>query len=106
MEAGVTGDSILATVTHEQFSSCLNQPFLVRLGASTVETELVRVAALGAVAPARRQPFSLIFRGPMAPVLPQQRIYMLENRTLGTLEVFLVPIGSDQQGMQYEAVFS
>ena len=54
---------------------------------------------------ARREPFSLLFRGPAAPILPQ-RIYALENETLGRLEIFLVPIGADADGVQYEAVFN
>jgi hypothetical protein len=41
------------------------------------------------------------FRGPSLPVLPQ-RIYALEHRTLGRLEIFLVPIGAGQ----YEAIFT
>lgn len=53
----------------------------------------------------RRSPFSLIFRGPMAPVFPQ-RIWPLSHETLGRLEIFLVPIGPDASGMRYEAVFN
>jgi hypothetical protein len=52
-----------------------------------------------------RQPFSLIFRGPREPLLPQ-RIYSLQHPSLGTLEIFLVPIGPDGSGQRYEAVFS
>ncbi len=53
----------------------------------------------------RRQPFSLLFRGPAEPVLVQ-RIWRLEHSELGALEIFLVPIGGDDKGMRYEAVFS
>jgi len=53
----------------------------------------------------RRSPFSLVFRGPAQPVLPQ-RTYPLENAALGRLEIFLVPIGPDAAGMRYEAVFN
>lgn len=53
----------------------------------------------------RRRPFSLIFRGPSAPVLPQ-RTWPLEHATLGRLEIFLVPIGPDPSGMRYEAIFN
>ena len=35
-----------------------------------------------------------------------QLIYSLEHATLGTLEVFLVPVGPDAVGMRYDAVFS
>jgi hypothetical protein len=47
----------------------------------------------------------LLFRGPRTPVLPQ-RIYRLEHAVMGPLEIFLVPIGPDAEGMRYQAVFT
>jgi hypothetical protein len=38
-------------------------------------------------------------------VLPQA-IYQLEHDRMGTMDIFLVPIGPDGQGMGYEAVFN
>jgi hypothetical protein len=52
-----------------------------------------------------RSPFSIVFRGPLEPVLPQ-RIYTFRNERLGSFELFIVPIGRDDGGMRYEAVFS
>jgi uncharacterized protein DUF6916 len=52
-----------------------------------------------------RMQFSLYFRGPSGPVLPQGT-YELTNAALGELAVFLVPIGPDEQGMVYEAAFA
>ena len=51
------------------------------------------------------EPFTLTFRGPAAPILPQQ-IYPLTHESLGNWEIFLVPIGPDKQGMLYEAIFN
>lgn len=51
-----------------------------------------------------RTPFSLLFRGPREPVLPQ-RIQRLEHPAFGPLEIFLVPVGRDDTGTRYEAVF-
>jgi hypothetical protein len=49
--------------------------------------------------------FSLFFLGP--PEAPTaQGLYQLTHAQLGTLEIFLVPIGKDQVGVQYEAVFN
>lgn len=53
----------------------------------------------------RREPFSLVFRGPTRPILPQ-RIYPLENEALGRLEIFLVPIAAEADGVKYEAIFN
>jgi hypothetical protein len=55
--------------------------------------------------PGGRDPFSLIFRGPPEPVLPQS-IYPLEHARLGSLEIFIVPLGVDPGGARYEAIFS
>jgi len=53
----------------------------------------------------RRQQFSLVFRGAAAPVLPQGT-YRVTHPDLGDLDIFLVPIGPDADGMQYEAAFA
>lgn len=51
------------------------------------------------------RPFSIEFLGPRDPVLPQ-RIHRLEHPALGALELFIVPIGRDADGVRYEAVFN
>lgn len=68
----------------------------------TVEdlTETARNVAEGA-----RTPFSATFRGPAEPVVPQG-IRPLAHDELGALEVFLVPVASDADGVTYEAVFT
>jgi hypothetical protein len=52
-----------------------------------------------------RPPFSLIFLGKDPRVLPQ-RLYRLEHDDMGELMIFLVPIGKDTQGVNYQAVFN
>lgn len=51
--------------------------------------------------PPARQGFSLLFRGAAQPQFGQG-IYPLTHPALGTLEVFLVPVGAGE----YEAVFN
>jgi hypothetical protein len=72
-----------------------------------VEVQRARYAAdPAAVGPnGRREPFSLVFRGPRSPYA-RQGIYRLEHAGLGSLELFLVPLGPDAAGMRYEAVFA
>jgi hypothetical protein len=36
----------------------------------------------------------------------QQGMYELQHAHLGTLELFLVPVGQDHTGLYYEAVFN
>lgn len=74
----------------------------------TLSLHLVKVSLLGNGVPGGRVPFSLIFRHSLLPqnaYLPQQ-IYHLEHPTLGTLDLFLVPLGPDSEGMRYEAIFT
>lgn len=51
-----------------------------------------------------REPFNLIFCGPLEPLLEQQ-IYPLQHDELDGIDVFLVPVQQDVNGNYYEAVF-
>lgn len=53
----------------------------------------------------REEPFSLVLRGPRVPALPQGT-YRVVHPRLGPVELFLVPIALDAQGMRYEATFN
>lgn len=97
---------MLAQLTREVFDDQLNQIFFIKVEDTGIEAELVDCRSLpGEPEEGRRQPFSLLFRGPLEPALPQ-RIYEVRNQEIGPLEIFLVPIGPDKVGMQYEAVFT
>jgi hypothetical protein len=104
-------------LTHRDFAALVGDSFEMAVldetgGATvaTVATELIEAtesSALGGSGPAgqTRKQFSLVFRGPAAPVLPQGT-YRLSHAELGELDLFLVPIGPDAEGMRYEAVFA
>lgn len=49
--------------------------------------------------------FSIFLRGPSQPLYPQNS-YDMEHAVLGSLPIFIVPIGPDKLGMRYEAVFN
>lgn len=98
----------LSVVTHEDFEPCLNGRFSVKTEQENgPQLELIEIKPLGERSPdARiRQPFSLLFRGPSEPMLPQQ-MYQLENPDCGELLLFLVPVGPDEKGMLYDTVFN
>lgn len=69
---------------------------------SPLEVELISATGLGE-SPGR--PFSIVFRGPKDILLPQ-RIYRMEHTEIGSFEIFLVPIGPDEKGLRYEAIFN
>jgi hypothetical protein len=98
---------VIEDFTPSTFTELVGEPFRLLLDdGSALDLELVSVTP----APAHpgearaRAPFSIVFCGPPDPVVPQ-RIYRLENESLGPVELFVVPIGPDDSGMQYEAVF-
>ena len=101
---------MLDNYTLDMFSPLVGQQFIMRVDPSTgLELELAEATPLGTAGPSTaspgRQPFSLVFRGPPTPV-GIQRTYQVEHVTLGTFELFLVPIGPDQRGMLYQAIFT
>lgn len=49
--------------------------------------------------------FSLLFRGPVEHPLPQ-RLYAVEHDVIGRFDLFIVPVGRDESGYQYEAIFN
>lgn len=86
------------------FAENLNTKFSVRIDADkTVELELTQITESKA-APNYEQ-FALALFGPADAFLPQQ-IYSLEHERMGTMSIFLVPVGHDERGYEYEAVFN
>ena len=52
-----------------------------------------------------REAFSLLFRGPIDPMLPQAT-YRLANDRVGEVDIFLVPVAQTAGGTDYEAIFT
>ena len=72
---------------------------------AAIDATLIEATPIGASALGRRQPFSIVFLGPLSPVWAQ-RIYRVEHEALGSCDLFLVPIGPRDGGMQYQAIFT
>jgi hypothetical protein len=90
------------------FQTYVAQKFQVRLeGSEPIELELVSVTELGADREAdMRRPFSLIFLGPPSNQYLLQGTYRLEHPQMGGLDLFIVPLGPQQQRMRYEVIFT
>lgn len=85
------------------FGGHLGEKFRVRVDASSaLGLELISATELDE---GSGRPFSIVFRGPGDVLLPQ-RIYRMEHAEIGAFDIFLVPIGPDEAGMRYEAVFN
>lgn len=97
---------MLQDLTPTALEELTGTPFHIHYGGeSPLEVVLYEVARHEQHPGPRQEPFSAYFRGPRSPVLPQQ-IYPMKHDRLGTVELFLVPIGPDAHGMRYEAVFN
>jgi uncharacterized protein DUF6916 len=118
MTAVSTGPS-LQTLTAGDFRPHLGTMFRMT-GApyggepAAIDAELAEVTEHPADPSGRyRSPFSVLFCGPLQPVL-LQGIYRLEHEHLGELDLFIVPVGPGELGaagqpqtaMRYEAVFN
>lgn len=97
----------LEDLTYDTFAGRVGQRF--RDAETGAELELLTVedttALLRHVPEGHRTPFSLTFRGPADPLLPQSTRDLAHDE-LGGLGIFLVPIAKDADGYQYQAVFS
>jgi hypothetical protein len=97
----------MTMISIQTFAAAANQAFDLVMGETSVALTLVEVTPLPShpVPGLLRDPFSLIFRSQSPVVLPQ-RIYTLKNATIGKMDIFIVPVGRDAQGVLYQAVFN
>ena len=97
---------MLATLTKEDWLRCLDGVFVVDVvTAGELAIKLTAVSGYGKTIGGTREAYSLLFCGPSMPILPQQ-IYTVRHQVIGELDIFLVPIGPQSEGMGYEAVFT
>lgn len=89
------------------FTPYLNGKFHIHVeSVGPIEAELIEVSELGAPPFNQRQPFSIVLRTRQKNQYLVQAIYQVEHAEMGTLDLFLVPLGPDKEGMRYEAVFT
>jgi hypothetical protein len=105
----VTG---LEWLTYDQFAPRVGEGFDVGVDEESKTVPMVLAEAsegteAGGAGPdgEQRLQFSLVFRGPQAPLLPQGT-YRVTHPDMGAIALFLVPLGPDGEGMRYEAAFA
>ncbi len=86
------------------FDPYVNQIFQVQPeSADPVEMELIELTEKEYPG---QESFSLIFRGPLEPVLPQ-RTYKLVHTEMGEIQLFMVPINYHRQdAIFYQSIFN
>ncbi|PWK29073.1 hypothetical protein LV89_00627 [Arcicella aurantiaca] len=97
----------LQELTHQDFKGYLNQNLKIKFSEDvTLPAELVEVVKLKGYTPLEREPFLLTFRTQQQNEYYQQGTFVVEHPILGEIPMFLGPMGFDNIGMKYEAVFS
>ena len=98
-------------LTHDHFAPLVGDAFAVTASPDEVVAMVLAEATVSSEPGGRgpegqeRMQFSLVFRGPSAPLLPQ-RTYVVTHEAVGEQELFLVPLGRDADGVRYEAAFA
>lgn len=87
------------------FETAIGTTFDVDLGAEALFLHLSEVTRSGDANSVSDRPFSLLFHGPHGRRLEQGTL-SLSHPGLGSLEIFVVPLGPDARGERYEAIFN
>jgi uncharacterized protein DUF6916 len=95
-----------AQLTLETFRPVVGESFTVgEEEGMRVQLILAEAVATDSGEHAPRPSFSLLFHGPADPLLPQGT-YRFEHGSLEAMAIFIVPLGRDEHGTVYQAVFA
>jgi hypothetical protein len=95
---------MLENLTRDDFAACIGSSFrLCPDQADGFDLLVEQVSELKTVE--GQESFSVYFRGP-GDRLVRQATYPMEHERLGRLEIFIVPISRDNEGIRYEALFN
>ena len=100
-------DTLFPEVSLDLFQPLIGQTFQIGEASEAIAAVLIEARSLREAQGAGRlsRQFSLIWRGPPGAVL-EQRIHPVRHPALPPMDLFLVCIGPDAEGMRYEAVFT
>ena len=88
------------------FEPLVEQVFQAAVDGKTWEFQLVQAKPLRAFPDTPRQdPFLLLFRAPKSCDLGQGSLQM-DHDQLGTINLFVVPVKSDEEGVYFESIFN
>jgi hypothetical protein len=93
--------------SYEFYAGHMRQVFSAGVGQSSIELTLVDVRRRPprVVAGLRSEPFVLYFKSQSAVVLPQNT-YPFSVGGVEAMDIFIVPVGREKDGVLYEAVFN
>ena len=100
----MTEETIVDVLSYKIFHENLNTVFNIVLP-SDVRAGLTLSAISANIVSSVQERFSITLTGPANPFFPQA-LYKFEHEKMGEFEMFIVPVGQDQGGFIYEAVFN
>lgn len=86
-------------------AACKSAFSLSAIDRATISVPLTLIELRTRPAPPGFEQFSLMFLGPLAPLLPQGT-YLFAHENLGEMPLFMVPVGKNREGVQYEVCIS
>lgn len=94
------------TLTMDAFSQLVNEEFSVYLRDTVLAATLLEVTPLtSSSSNLERQAWSMVFQFPPEQLF-DQGTYEFEHANTGRLAIFIVPIGHDEKGVRYQAIFN
>jgi hypothetical protein len=96
---------MLDKLRKEDFEPLVGRNLKVTAGDATTELEVAEARELKSPSPRGTPPFRLILRSREG-WRATQGMFRVEHPTLGTLEMFAVPVGPDSLGLCYEILFN
>ena len=97
---------MLDQVQVEEFEPLVGTILRLSSGSDHVDLELTEARRLRSPSPRQSSPFALVLRHNGAKQSFGQGMYRLHHPTLGEMDLFVVPIGPDANGMCYEVTFN
>jgi len=105
------GDKPMSTFTSKMFADFVGESFHVeQKSRGKLIADLIEVSDNTGAGPNNKNSnqidcFSILFRAPLDQPL-EQNTYNFFHKKIGTFPLFIVPIGLDEKGRLYEAVFN
>ena len=97
----------LVTLSFEDFEPFIHQRFQVRFNTEDIlDAELIELVRLDKYDNLQRQPFSFVLRTNQINEYYPQATFIIIHPDKGELPIFLVPLGPDNTGMSYQAIFN
>lgn len=96
------------TITKQTFENIQDKSFEIAFGPEQLSVcELIEVKAINSqtLEHGQNEPFALLFQT-SGDTIFEQNTYMVKNKELDEIPLFLVPVGADENGVRYEAVFT